>query len=250
VAHDAAGSAVALWTTSDGTLQTARQVVGQNWSRSVVLYTPSRLCVHRDQRCTVDQVTPRSLVINAAGQAFFIVVQHVVSPDRATCDHAVAGRVSTHRTGGQIGALSVHYGQSAAAERHRGKFFEPVTAISPDGTGALAYIRDEPTQFESSVFFGTFPRGSITADVTGGAGCCEQKSSKPVGLTVGIDNANHATLLYHQSVQPMVLLSQDIVGGSVVNQLVSMAGERGLGTPLNVGPASLTIAADGSQQTV
>src|SRR6478736_3086528 len=38
VAQDAAGTSVAVWTAADGTLQTARQVVGQSWSRAVTLY--------------------------------------------------------------------------------------------------------------------------------------------------------------------------------------------------------------------
>jgi hypothetical protein len=249
VGHDAAGNSVAVWTASDGSLQTARQVVGHSWSRSVVLYTPSRLCKFVHDRCTSDAVSPTGLVVNAAGQAFFAVMQHITGPDMASCDFMVAGRASTHRTGGQIGTLSIQRGQCGALGRHVGKVFSPVTAIAPDGTATLAYIRDEPRLFESDVFFGTFPRGSITADVTAGAGPGAQKNSKPVALSVGIDRAGHATLLYYVTTQPAVLRSLDIIGSTVVDSAVSVPGEL-LGRTLSLGPASLTIAADGSQQAV
>jgi hypothetical protein len=239
VGHDAAGNAVAVWTASDGTLQTARQQVGEPWSQAVTLYTPSRLCKYRDrprggQRCTQDSVAPQGLVVNAAGQGFFAVVQTITN-FHAHCQAIVAGRVSTHRTGGGIGALSVTYGECNHTVRNQGSIRDVQTAIAADGTAALGYEHFRTWIRGDSVALGTYPRGETSAAVTDVVG---QAHAADPGLQVGIDDLDRATMVW-RGARTTLIWSVDIVGAGIVQEQVSP--RRGVGYP------SLVVAADGTQ---
>ncbi len=235
VGHDAAGNAVAVWAVAGtGELVTSRSLAGSGtWSRTVTLYTPSKFCRFQGRRCTSESVTPTGLVVNAAGQAFFAVVQSITDP-ASHCGRIVAGRASTNRNGGEIGALSIAYMECPAND---GSIRDARTAISADGTGALGWWRVTPSYpGRDDVDLAVYPRGSVTASASTSRDLPRIDSPD---LQVGIDDLDRATLVYRDLGAPSFLRSVDLIGTAATDELVSP--RSGVGRPL------LVVNPDGTQ---
>jgi hypothetical protein len=219
IGNDAAGNAVAVWTASDGSLQKARQAAGQPWSPAVTLYTPSRFCKFRDKHCTQDRVVPTGLVVNAAGQGFFAIVQ-TIATQTFHCDRIAAGRVSTRSTNGKIGRLEVHYGECGRNQHNEGSVRDVRTAISRDGSAALAWFHVTPRfPDHDELYVSVYPRLSVFERTETDVEVPRIDSPQP---QVGIDDLDRATLVYRDGAAPAVLRSVDVtMGEPAVHELVS-----------------------------